>query len=244
MDTLKTRPAEGSDDIVYPESDGKPMAESDLTRDLMVECIETLQDHFARVRPDTYVSGNLLLYYERGNRKAVVAPDVLVTLGIGGHKRRTYKTWVEGKVPDLVVEISSESTWQHDMLFKSMLYFNLGVREYVLFDSTASRFDEGPLLVLARDTLVYRTVEPDDRGRFFSEALGLELAAEDGHLRFYEPETGLRLRTRIERAAEAERAKAEAEQTAAAERTRREQAEERLRQLEARLGDAEPRERD
>ena len=48
--------------IVYPESYGKPMAETDVHRDLMVDSIQMLQHHF-RDEP-VYVSGNLLIYYD------------------------------------------------------------------------------------------------------------------------------------------------------------------------------------
>jgi hypothetical protein len=49
-------------EIDYPETDGKPMAESDLHRDLMFYIIHRLQRYFAGKR--VYVTGNLLLYYE------------------------------------------------------------------------------------------------------------------------------------------------------------------------------------
>ena len=62
--------------IVYPESDGKPMAETDVHRDLMVDSIQMLQHHF-RDEP-VYVSGNLLIYYEEGNIRKSVSPDVFV----------------------------------------------------------------------------------------------------------------------------------------------------------------------
>jgi hypothetical protein len=60
----------------YPTSDGKPMAETDRHRDLMQDLIQTLQEFFAS-SPRVYVSGNLLLFYERGNRRRYVSPDVL-----------------------------------------------------------------------------------------------------------------------------------------------------------------------
>lgn len=47
-------------EIDYPTSDGKPMAETDVHRQDMIDLIETLQDHFAD-DPDVYVTGNLLL---------------------------------------------------------------------------------------------------------------------------------------------------------------------------------------
>ena len=66
--------------IVYPESDGKPMAETDVHRDLMVDFIRMLQHHF-RDEP-IYVSGNLLIYYEEGTVRKSVSPDVFVAHGI------------------------------------------------------------------------------------------------------------------------------------------------------------------
>ena len=48
---------------LYPTSDGKPMAETDRHRQLMFDLIEQLKRHFAG-QSDTYVSGNLLLYYD------------------------------------------------------------------------------------------------------------------------------------------------------------------------------------
>ncbi len=51
--------------VHYPESDGKPMGETDLHRDEMVRQIELLR-HYYRGRK-VYVSGDLLVYYEQGN---------------------------------------------------------------------------------------------------------------------------------------------------------------------------------
>ena len=53
----------------YPTSDGKPMAETDLHRDLMIALIETLKWWFAD-DPDVYVSGNLLDPLQKGNKRS------------------------------------------------------------------------------------------------------------------------------------------------------------------------------
>src|ERR1700676_31204 len=58
----------------YPTSDGKPLAETDWHRDLMVLLIEMLRAFYQGQR--VYVSGNLLVFYERGNRRRHVSPDV------------------------------------------------------------------------------------------------------------------------------------------------------------------------
>src|SRR5262245_50917607 len=65
----------------YPTTDRKPMAETDWHRDLMAALIATLQYYFAS-QPRVYVSGNLLVFYERGNRRRHVSPDVFVVRGV------------------------------------------------------------------------------------------------------------------------------------------------------------------
>ncbi len=78
-------------DELYPESDGKPIAESDWTRDYLFYSVEAL-NHYFRDRSDVYVSGNLFIYYEQGFPDAVVAPDVFVIFGVEKKKRLIYKT--------------------------------------------------------------------------------------------------------------------------------------------------------
>lgn len=120
-------------EIDYPTSDGEPMGETDLHRQMMVDLIEALR-HYYQYDANTYVSGNILLYYEEGNPQAHLSPDVLVTCGLANHPRETYKLWLEGKAPDLVVEVTSRSTRLRDVGIKKGLYEAIGVREYILFD--------------------------------------------------------------------------------------------------------------
>ena len=64
--------------VHYPSSDGRPIAESDFQRTPLIYAVDRLRYHF-RGRRDVYVSGNLLLYYQEGNPRASVAPDVIGT---------------------------------------------------------------------------------------------------------------------------------------------------------------------
>ena len=133
--------------VYYPESDGKPMAESDLHRDEMVRAIQTLQGAFAG-HPDVYVSGNLLLYYEEGNPTARKAPDVMVVKGVDPSPkegRRSFKSWEEKANPCFILELTSEGTAEEDTLHKRQLYERLGVREYFLFDPL-NEYLERPLV--------------------------------------------------------------------------------------------------
>ena len=101
-------------EVRYPESDGKPMAETDIHADLLIYLREALKDYF-RDDPNVYVAGNLFVYYEEGNPEAVVAPDVFVVKGVPKRRRRIYQVWVEGKAPDVVFELTSESTRWEDV---------------------------------------------------------------------------------------------------------------------------------
>ena len=84
------QPVEDPADVFYPETDGKPMAETDVHYRQIVDVREALTE-FYRDEAGVYVSGNLLLYYEEGEPHHCVSPDVLVTLGIPKGERRVYK---------------------------------------------------------------------------------------------------------------------------------------------------------
>jgi len=84
-------------DIFYPDSDGKPMAESDLHRDWMFTNIGRLKRHYSGQR--VYVSGNLLIHYAEGNPKRSVAPDTFVVKDCDPRRRRIFKIWEEGESP-------------------------------------------------------------------------------------------------------------------------------------------------
>src|SRR4051794_14960222 len=108
--------------VDYPSSDGKPMAETDLHRQDMVDVIETLQDHYAG-EPDVYVTGNLLLYYVEGDPRKHVSPDVFVVRGVPKLPPRDYYLlWKEGKPPEVVIEITSKTTRCEDQNTKRVLY--------------------------------------------------------------------------------------------------------------------------
>ncbi len=183
-------------DVIYPDGDGLPMAESDATRDYLIYSVEALDSYF-QDRPDIYVSGNLFVYYEQGNPKAVVAPDVLVVLGVEKKKRLSYKVWEEqDKIPDFILEITSKSTASEDRGTKKGLYAYLGVKEYFQYDPTADylkpplqgfRLVEGNYLPIpGRGT--------NDCLSIVSEVLGLELWLDtNGEMRFYSPATGEKL---------------------------------------------------
>jgi len=220
--------------IYYPESDGEPMAETDTHRKQMVYLIEALDDYF-RDDPQVYVAGNLFLYYEEGDPRQVVAPDVFVVKGVPKGDRRTYKLWEEeDKGPQVVFEVSSRSTRKEDLGPKKGTYEMLGVREYFLFDPLGE-YLEPPLVGYWLEEGGYRRAAGE---RLVSEVLGLELRVEGECLWLYAPETGEKLLSPLEaqaaRRAEAA-ARREAEARAEREAAARREAEEELARLRAEM---------
>jgi Uma2 family endonuclease len=247
--------------IDYPDSDGQPMAESDFQREPLIYAIESLRIYF-QDRADVYVSGNMFVYYEEGNPKAVVAPDVFVVIGAPRRDRSSYKLWQEPKGPDFVLEITSRSTYAEDQGAKRGIYALLGVREYWQYDPTGDYLK--PVLqglqLAERNYWPLPAKRPPDGGLLMhSTVLELDLRIDDGRLRFYDPATGRKLRSHSEaewayhhaelarQTAEQARQKAEqacqeaalarqaAEARAEHEAAQRQTLEARLAQLEARL---------
>ncbi len=177
------------DDIFYPDEDGEPMAASDFQRKPLTYCVDALDAHY-ETDSDVYVSGDLLIYYEKDNPDVSVAPDVFVVFGVPKYERRIYRIWEEGKSPDVVIEIASKNTWKKD-IENIELYRSLGVREYFMFDPTGDYFD--PVLQGYRldKKGLYKRIRfrklPGGIRKLDSKLLGLELRLESGRLRVYDP---------------------------------------------------------
>jgi Uma2 family endonuclease len=192
-------------EVDYPTGDGKPMAESDVHRDDMVDLIQMLKDEFADW-PDVYVSGNLLMFYVEGDRRKHISPDVFVMRGVEKKDRDHYLIWKEGKAPDLVVEITSKTTRREDQTKKKELYrATLKVPEDFQFDPTED-YLKPPLQGFRLIDGEYAPIEPVN-GRLPSEILGLHFEQDGKRLRLFNPTTGIRLLTTAERADAAEDAR-------------------------------------
>jgi Uma2 family endonuclease len=167
--------------IEYPESDGKPLGETDVHRREIAQIIEMLTLFFESA-PDIYVSGNLMFYYEQGTPSAVVSPDVFVVKGVPKGLRRTYKLWEEKQAPVVVFEISSRSTHIEDKGNKRALYAMLGVREYFLFDPL-SEYLLPPLQGFRLLGEEYIAIDQAEDGALISQELGLRMFHDDAYLR-------------------------------------------------------------
>jgi Uma2 family endonuclease len=119
--------------VVYPESDGKPMA--DNTR--QARWITTIKGGLDARLPD-FVAMDLFWYPVEGHPEIVQAPDVLVALGRPKGDRPSYKQWEEGgQAPQVVFEILSPSNRLPEMIRKQRFYEQHGVEEYYVYDPDA-----------------------------------------------------------------------------------------------------------
>ena len=224
------------DTKLYPDSDGKPMAVSDLHRRILTRTLQVLDTHFEK-RPEVYVSGDILMYYVEGDPRKSVSPDVLVTFGLGKKLRRTYLVWQEGKVPDFAMEFSSESTYRNDLGRKMELYAALGIQDYFLYDAEG-RYLPSPIMGVTLIDGSYVPISAGPDGGLHSTALSLDFHVDDVGLGIYDPVAGEWLQTPAESAVQrAERAETRAEsavQRAERAETRADQAETRADQAETR----------
>jgi Uma2 family endonuclease len=207
-----------ADDVDYPTSDGKPMAETETHRRIMVDTINVLERHFAD-DPMVCVTGNLLLFYVEGDRRRHLSPDVMVVRGVPKRERLYYLLWQEGRGPDVVFEITSSSTRREDTGRKTELYRDtLRVKELFLVDPFGDWL-RPPLQGYRLRAGQYQPIRPAAEGHLVSRVLGLNVVLRERALvppavdrrnrlhhrawvpRFIDPATGQELLTDAERLA-------------------------------------------
>lgn len=198
--------------IVYPESDGKPMA--DNTRQFRY--IVTIQgglDALFKDDPNVFVAGDLLWYPVEGNNQLRVAPDVMVAFGRPKGDRGSYLQWREGNItPQVVFEVLSPGNTLLEMTRKLRFYERHDVEEYYVYDP-----DHGELAGWRRAGDILEEITPMEG--WVSPRLGVRFNLEGVELIITRPD-GRRFETFVELTARAE-----------AERQRAERLAERLRAL-------------
>jgi len=189
--------ASRKEQIVYPESDGKPMA--DNTKQF--RWIVTLEGGFEalfRDREDVFVAGDLFWYSVEGRPDIRMAPDVMIVFGRPKGDRPSYKQWEEENIaPQVVFEVLSPANSLLEMAKKLEFYDRYGVEEYYLYDPETGDFtgwirgEDGRLRVI------------DEIQGWVSPRLGVRFEIEDGELRVIRPD-GQRFMTYLELQQQAE----------------------------------------
>jgi Uma2 family endonuclease len=140
-----------SPEIIYPESDGQPMASNTTHFIWIVTIKENLDWFFANNSNNyspTFVAGDLLWYPVEGRNDISTAPDIMVAIARPRGHRGSYKQWVEGNIPPQVVfEILSPTNTKDEMEKKLLFYDRYGVEEYYLYN-----YETNKLLVWLRES--------------------------------------------------------------------------------------------
>ena len=210
-------------DIIYPDSDGQPMADNTQQFELIVWIKENLELLFAN-DPNVFVAGDLLWYPVEGNNALRQAPDVMVAFGRPKGYRGSYQQWLEDNIPPQVVfEIWSPGNRPSNMAKKFEFYERYGVEEYYLYkpdiaDLTGWQRRESRLQVI------------DSMAGWVSPRLGVRFELSEEELQIYRPD-GQRFLNYLELARQRDRAEARAIEA----ETELEQQRQRSQALEARL---------
>jgi Uma2 family endonuclease len=121
-------------EIVYPESDNKPMADNTRQFTWIVKIKENLEILF-KSHADVFVAGDLFWYPVKGSNKIKLAPDTMVVFGRPKGHRGSYRQWEENNIPPQVVfEILSPGNNNTEMDRKKLFYLEHGVEEYYVYD--------------------------------------------------------------------------------------------------------------
>nr|WP_256891087.1 Uma2 family endonuclease [Cylindrospermopsis raciborskii] len=212
-------------DIVYPESDGKPMADNTKQFAWIVKIKENLEILF-KSNPEVFVAGDLFWYPVKGSNRIKLAPDTMVVFGRPKGQRGSYRQWEEDNIPPQVVfEILSPCNSKGEMTRKKLFYLKHGVEEYYVYDP-----DEISLEVSIREDNSFKEVE--DFATWTSPRLNIRFDMTGDELVIYYPD-GSRFISPVELSnyAEQERLlKEQANQRAEQERFLKEQANQRAEQ--------------
>ncbi|HEY3566584.1 MAG TPA: Uma2 family endonuclease [Thermoanaerobaculia bacterium] len=177
-------------EVEYPTSDGQPMAESPFHARVMTDLLFGLQTRYGALA-DAWEGINFFLYYEKGNSKARVSPDVMLAKGVARWDRQNYLLWKE-RPPSLIVEVTSRKTRRKDTGFKKDLYEQIGVEEYILFDPLGEYLRpqlQGYRLLRGR----YQPIPLSEDGTLLGRTTGLRMKPEGRRLRLIDAATGERL---------------------------------------------------
>ncbi len=209
-------------DTVYPESDGKPMADNTVQWEWMVLIVEELREQFAG--QEVFVAGDLLWYPVEGQPRISAAPDAMVVFGRPAGDRRSYLQWMEGGLaPQVVFEVLSLSNTDQELEAKLQFYELHGVEEYYVIDP----YDQ---LVYGYTRRALRLSAIRKVLDFTSPRLGIRFEKSDGELRIVS-RSGRPFQTRSEQVGDLKSELVEKREELQAERKQKEQFAAKLREL-------------
>lgn len=178
-----------TESIIFPPGDiysDEPPLESDLHReqiDLLIRVIKW----WWRDRQDFYATDNLTIYFSPNQKKSeeIRGPDFFVVLDTEKKDRKSWVVWQEnGKYPNVIIEMLSDSTASVDKGLKKQIYQNtFRTPDYFWFDPNNLELQGFHIL-----DGQYQELVPTESGWLWSQQLNLYLGVESGKLRFFTPD--------------------------------------------------------
>ncbi|WP_435184736.1 Uma2 family endonuclease [Cylindrospermopsis raciborskii G7] len=220
-------------EIVYPESDGEPMADNTRQFTWIVKIKENLEILF-KSNADVFVAGDLFWYPVKGSNKIKLAPDTMVVFGRPKAHRGSYRQWEEDNIPPQVVfEILSPGNTQDEMDKKKLFYLKHGVEEYYVYDP-----DRISLEVSIRENNSFKEIK--DFSVWTSPRLNIRFDMTGDELVIYYPDGGRFLSpVELSNYAEQENQRAEREKLLKEQETQRAEREKLLKEQETQRAERE-----
>ncbi|MEM6632008.1 MAG: Uma2 family endonuclease [Bacteroidota bacterium] len=164
-----------SEVIVYPDSDGKPMADNTLQALWIIMLYNNLRGIVDL--DEVFIAADHLWYPIEGDPKTRIAPDVMVVIGRPDGYRGSYKQWLEEDMaPQVVFEVLSPSSTEEEMLQKLNFYEKFGVEEFIILDPEKGGFEA---YVRKEEKLVQHSIK---RKEWTSPTLSVQFSIEKGKL--------------------------------------------------------------
>ena len=176
------------EDLIYPDSDGKPLADN-TTQLRLIFTIKGGLDALFKDRDDVFIAADLLWYPVKLTRPEILAqkkpkkqaPDVMVVFGRPKGDRGSYMQWKEDNIaPQVAFEILSPGNPKADMETKFDFYQEHGVEEYYLYNPKKNRL-QGWL----RQGKKLKKIAQMEGWR--SPLLGIRLSTSEGDLALFHP---------------------------------------------------------
>jgi len=157
----------------YEANPGQSMAHTGA----IFETLDRLGGHFKRTGKGVFLAAELSVHYPD---EPVFAPDVIAVRDVPLHQRASWRVDVEGKGPDLVLEVLVDGDRRKDLELNVARLARLGVPEYLVFDVRRARVVGWRLS--SPEARTYMPIMPQF-GRIPSETLQLEFGVVDGRIR-------------------------------------------------------------
>ncbi len=209
---------------MYPSDDGEPLPDAFFQLPHFSYVRDAVSAWFDG-RDDVVVGGDNFVYYIYEDKRANLAPDCFVAIGVNRDEvlaDDSYFVWRAGKMLDFVMEIASPSTAKNDLGDKYRTYESLGVGEYWMMDPTGGDLYGKPLMGFVNVDGEFKPIPVDETPAGdvagYCEILDLTFrwSAERNEFRVVDPHTGEEFVTYMEYLKRAESAAAARAQSEAA----------------------------